>query len=141
MSTLSKNEKDELACVYAGLLLFDDKVKITAEAIQKVLTASGNTSVESYYPEFFAKFMQGADLNSFLNNVGGGSAGGAPVAQAAVAEEKPKEEKGKEGDVKKGAPKGGDDKKGGKDNKKEPPKKEPEPEPEGEEGGFGDLFG
>jgi len=139
MSTLSKNEKDELACVYAGLLLHDDKVKITAEAIQKVLTASGNTSVESYYPEFFAKFMQGADLNSFLNNVGGGSAGGAPVAQAAVAEEKPKEEKGaKGGDDKKG---GKDDKKGGKDDKKAPAKKEPEPEPEGEEGGFGDLFG
>jgi len=134
MTTLSKNEKDELACVYAGLLLFDDKVAITADKIQKVLTASGNTSVESYYPEFFAKFMSGADLNSFMNNIGGGSAG--PVVATTTTTTAPVEDKKAGKDDKKG---GKDDKKGG--DKKAPAKKEPEPEPEEEAGGFGDLFG
>ena len=123
MTTLTKNERDELACVYSGLLLHDDKVAITADKIQKVLTASGNTTVESYYPEFFAKFMAGADLNAFMNNIGGGAATTAavvaPVEAAAPAKD---------------AKKGGD--------KKAAKAKEPEPVEEDEpEGGFGDLFG
>ena len=140
--SLSKNEKDELACVYAGLLLFDDKVAITADKIQKVLTASGNTSVESYYPEFFAKFMAGADLNAFMNNIGGGS--GAVVSTGAVEAKVEEKKGGDKKDDKKDDKKGGkDDKKGGKDDKKAPAKKEPEPETPAEEegGGFGDLFG
>jgi large subunit ribosomal protein LP1 len=140
---LSKNEKDELACVYAGLLLWDDKVPITSDKIQKVLTASGNTTVESYYPEFFAKFMAAADMGAFMNNIGGGSGGAVVASTTHVEEKKGDDKKGgkddKKGDDKKG---GKDDKKGGKDDKKAA-KKEPEPEPEGEgeAGGFGDLFG
>ena len=111
--SISKAEHDELCCVYAGLLLFDDKAEITAEKINKIIKASGNT-VDSYYPEFFASYLKGADINSML------------VAQptAAPAGAAPAEHK--------------DDKKGKKEEKK--PKKEEKKEEE-EEGGFMDMFG
>ena len=111
--SISKAEHDELCCVYAGLLLFDDKAEITAEKINKIIKASGNT-VYSYYPEFFASYLKGADINSML------------VAQptAAPAGAAPAEHK--------------DDKKGKKEEKK--PKKEEKKEEE-EEGGFMDMFG
>ena len=111
--SISKAEHDELCCVYAGLLLFDDKAEITAEKINKIIKASGNT-VDSYYPEFFASYLKGADINSML------------VAQptAAPAGAAPAEQK--------------DDKKGKKEEKK--PKKEEKKEEE-EEGGFMDMFG
>lgn len=108
--SLTKAERDELCCVYAGLLLFDDKVEITADKLNKVITASGNT-VEAYYPEFFAKFLASTDLNALLNSVGSGPAAAStgPVAAEAKTEAK-------------------DDKKGGKkeEKKKEEPKQEEE---------------
>ncbi len=78
---VSKAEHDELCCVYASLLLFDDKLEVTADKLNKVITASGNT-VEGYYPEFFAKYLSSVDLNTFLNNVGSGPAASAPAAAA-----------------------------------------------------------
>jgi large subunit ribosomal protein LP1 len=86
---VSKAEHDEMCCVYAALLLFDDKVEITADRLNKVITASGNT-VEGYYPEFFAKYLSSVDLNSFLNNVGSAApAGIASTAAPAAAAEAP----------------------------------------------------
>ncbi len=117
---MNKAEHDELCCVYAALLLFDDKVDITADKLNKVIQASGNT-VEGYYPEFFAKYLSSVDLNSLISSVGAGPATG-PVAAATTA---PADKK--------------DDKKAPA--KKEEKKKEPEPEPEEDAGGFGDLFG
>jgi large subunit ribosomal protein LP1 len=113
--SISKAEHDELACVYAALLLHDDNVEITADKLNKVITASGNT-VESYYPEFFEKYFQGVNLKTLLETVSSAPAGGAVAA--------PVEEKK-------------DDK---KDAKKDAKKKE-EPVEEEEAGGFGDLFG
>lgn len=116
--SISKAEHDELCCVYAALLLFDDKVAIDAEKLNKVITASGNT-VDAYYPEFFGKYFSTADLNAMISNVGSGPA----AAGAAPAEAK------------------ADDKGKGKDDKaKEKEKKKPEPEPEPEAEGFGGLF-
>lgn len=112
--SISKAEHDELCCVYAGLLLFDDKSEITADKLNKIITASGN-SVDAYYPEFFAKYLASANIDSMLTSVSSGPAVAAPVTAAPVEQKK-------------------DDK------KKAPEKKKPEPEPE-EEGGFGDLFG
>ena len=114
---MNKAEHDELCCVYAALLLFDDKVDITADKLTKVIQASGN-QVEGYYPEFFAKYLSSVDLNSIISSVGAGPA----VASAAV-----------EAVVQK------DDKPKAKETKKE--EKKPEPEPEEDAGGFGDLFG
>ena len=119
--SMSQSEKSELACVYAGLLLFDDKIEITADKINKILKASGNDKVDSYYPEFFASYFKTADINSLL------SASPAP-ASAAPAEDKKEDKK--------------DDKKGGKDKKDDKKKKEEKKkvEEEEEEGMF-DMFG
>ena len=79
--SISKAEHDELCCVYASLLLFDDKVEITADELNNVIIASGNT-VEAYYPEFFAKYLSSVDLYTFLNNVGSAAPAAAPVTEA-----------------------------------------------------------
>lgn len=123
--SISKAEHDELCCVYAGLLLFDDKSEITAEKLEKIIAASGN-KVDSYYPEFFAKYLAGMNLESFLNNIGSAPVG-APADSDAHAHDK-------KGDAK-GADKGKDAK------KKEEKKKEEKKEEEEEEEGFMDMFG
>ena len=126
--SISKAEHDELCCVYAGLLLYDDGIEITADKIEKIIKASGN-EVDGYYPEFFAKYLAKADIKSMLT-VTPAAGAGAP----AQGEEHHEEKK----DDKKGGKK--DDKKGGK---KEKEKKEEKPKQEEEEDdiGFGDIFG
>ena len=125
--SISKAEHDELCCVYAGLLLFDDGMEITADKIEKIIKASGN-EVDGYYPEFFAKYLSKTDIKSMLTVTPAAGAGAAP------AEEHHDDKK----DDKKGVKK--DDKKGGKkeEKKKEEKKKEEEEE---EDMGFGDIFG
>ncbi len=125
--SISKAEHDELCCVYAGLLLFDDGAEITADKIEKIIKASGN-EVDGYYPEFFAKYLSKADIKSMLTVTPAAGPGG-----AAPAEEHHEDKK----DDKKGGKK--DDKKGGK---KEKEKKVEKPKEEEEEDiGFGDIFG
>lgn len=119
--SISKAEHDELCCVYAGLLLFDDKIEITGDKLNKVIAASGNT-VESYYPEFFAKFLKSVDIDKLLQNVGSAPATSAPTTSTDAPADKKEEKK----DDKKGGDKKGDDKKGAP--KKDEKKKEPEPE-------------
>ena len=124
--SISKAEHDELCCVYAGLLLFDDGMEITADKIQKIVKASGN-EVDGYYPEFFAKYLSKVDIKSMLTVT--------PAAGAGPAHEEEHHEDKK--DDKKGGKK--DDKKGGK---KEEKKKEEKPKEEEEDDiGFGDIFG
>ena len=126
--SISKAEHDELCCVYAGLLLYDDGSEITADKINKIIKASGN-EVDGYYPEFFAKYLAKADIKSMLSVTPAAGAG----AAAAPAEEHHEEKK----DDKKGGKK--DDKKGGK--KKEEKKEEKKQEEEEDDIGFGDIFG
>uniref|UniRef100_A0A0P4WK19 Large ribosomal subunit protein P1 n=2 Tax=Scylla TaxID=6760 RepID=A0A0P4WK19_SCYOL len=92
---------DELACVYASLILMDDEVPITAEKISTILKAA-NVTVEPYWPGMFAKAAAGLDLKAMVSNVGsgvssggGGAAAAAPAAAAAAAPaaEAKKEEK------------------------------------------------
>ncbi|MCI3756288.1 60S acidic ribosomal protein P1 [Escherichia coli] len=70
--------EDELACVYAALILADDQVAITAEKISTLLKAA-NVSVEPYWPTLFAKALDGMNIKDLVSNVGSG-AGAAPAA-------------------------------------------------------------
>ena len=122
--SISKAEHDELCCVYAGLLLFDEGMEITSDKIQKIIKASGN-EVDDYYPEFFAKYLAKADIKSMLTVT--------PAAGAAAPAEEHHEDK-KGGDKK-------DDKKGGKKDDKKKEKEKPKEEEEDDMEGFGDIFG
>merc|ERR1712178_8545 len=85
---------DELACVYAALILMDDDVSITVEKINPILKAAG-VSVEPYWPGLFAKAAGGMNVKELIQNVGS-SAGSAPAAAAAPAEAAPAEAKKEE---------------------------------------------
>ena len=74
---------DELACVYASLILQDDDVAVTAEKIQTILKAA-NVEVEPYWPSLFSKALENVDLKGLITNVGSG-VGAAPAAGAAAA--------------------------------------------------------
>ena len=103
---MADQNRDELACVYAALVLLDDDVAITvsfiqffsnflilhvcnhllsfnskAEKIQTILKAA-DVKVEPYWPGLFAKALEGLNLKSMITNVGSG-VGAAPAAAAA----------------------------------------------------------
>eukprot|EP00601_Ochromonadales_sp_CCMP2298_P000756 CAMPEP_0173183534 /NCGR_PEP_ID=MMETSP1141-20130122/8446_1 /TAXON_ID=483371 /ORGANISM="non described non described, Strain CCMP2298" /LENGTH=121 /DNA_ID=CAMNT_0014106749 /DNA_START=35 /DNA_END=400 /DNA_ORIENTATION=+ len=100
MSTSFKCEgvdKDQLVISLAAILLTDSKADITAESLDAVVSASGN-SVPAYYSTLYAKYIEkSGGLDKFF--AGPGSGGGAAVAApaagapaAAAAPEAPKEE-------------------------------------------------
>ncbi|ROT68632.1 ribosomal protein P1 [Penaeus vannamei] len=80
---------DELACVYAALILMDDEVPITVEKINTILKAASVT-VEPYWPGLFAKAVSGLDIKALVANVGS--------APAAEAKKEEKEEEAEESD-------------------------------------------
>merc|ERR1712050_236413 len=93
-SKISKMATDELACVYAALILADDDVAVTPEKISTILKAAG-VDVEPYWPGLFSKALESADIKSLITNVGsgGGAAPAAAAAEAAPAEAKKEEKK------------------------------------------------
>lgn len=101
---------DELACIYAALILHDDGISITADKIATILKAAG-VSVEPYWPTLFAKALDGVDIGSLLGSLGsaasaasagpvagGGGAAAAAAAPAAVVEEVKEEAKEEKAD-------------------------------------------
>lgn len=98
MSTISKEQHDELCVSYASLVLFDGEAEITADALSTVIHASGN-EVEPYWPSLFAGLLSKEGKILELISSGGPSAGAAAAASAggaAAVEEAPKEEDKKE---------------------------------------------
>jgi large subunit ribosomal protein LP1 len=75
---------DELACVYASLILADDKVAITADKLQKLTSAAGLT-VESYWFDLFANALGSKDINDLLLSASSAPAAAAPAAAAPAA--------------------------------------------------------
>jgi len=51
--------------VYAALILHDEGLEITPEAISKILKAS-KVECEAYWPTLFAKLCKGKDMNSLI---------------------------------------------------------------------------
>uniref|UniRef100_A0A146MI50 Large ribosomal subunit protein P1 n=1 Tax=Lygus hesperus TaxID=30085 RepID=A0A146MI50_LYGHE len=101
---------NELACVYASLILADDDVAITGEKIQTILKAAG-VDVEPYWPGLFAKSLEGVNVKDLITKIGAGAgsapagaaqagapAAAAPAAAAAAKEEKKKESEPEESD-------------------------------------------
>ncbi|KAL8450879.1 hypothetical protein Emag_002985 [Eimeria magna] len=83
-ASLSDGQRQELLCTYAALILSDEGLEITAENIQKLVTASGG-SVESYLPGLFARALQGHNITDLLSGAGSVAAVAAPAGGAAPA--------------------------------------------------------
>jgi large subunit ribosomal protein LP1 len=95
VKALSKQQKDELVCTYAALMLHDGELEISEEKLKKVITASGN-NVEGYWPGLFAKALKGKNIADMLMNAGAAaSAPAAAATTAAPAKEEKKAEKSK----------------------------------------------
>ncbi|PFH33348.1 ribosomal protein RPP1 [Besnoitia besnoiti] len=98
-ASIPEAQKQELLCTYAALILSDDNMEVTAENIQKLVTASGNT-VEPYMPTLFARALEGQNITELISNAGS-CAAAAPAAAAPAAGDAPaagaaKEEKKEE---------------------------------------------
>jgi large subunit ribosomal protein LP1 len=72
--------RDELACVYAALIMIDDDVAVTADKINSVLKASKIQDVEPFWPGLFAKALEGVDGKQLITQLAGGFGGGGAVA-------------------------------------------------------------
>jgi len=93
--TATEDEKSEMFCSFAALILHDDKAPLTAENIGKLVKAAGG-NVAPFYPKLFAKLFAANDVPTLLakGGCGGGGGGAAPsggAAPAAATKEKPKE--------------------------------------------------
>jgi len=97
--------QEELAVVYASLILQDDKIPITEEKIHSLLSAA-NVNVQPFWPSFFTSLLARNNVEDLILKGGGG--GGAAVAAPAAAsssapakEEEKKKEKKEEKEEKK----------------------------------------
>src|SRR5262245_4802481 len=94
------SSNDELACVYAALILQDDDVAVTAEKLQTILKAA-NVEVEPYWPSLFSKALEKVDLKALITNVGSGVGAAGPAAAAPAAAAPAADAGGKKEDKKK----------------------------------------
>ncbi|KAI3662013.1 hypothetical protein MP638_005461 [Amoeboaphelidium occidentale] len=95
------------ACTYASLILADEKLEISADKLNALISAAG-LEVEPIWASIFAKALEGKNVSDLISNVGSaapaaapaaapsGGAGGAPAAEAK--EEKKKEAEKEESD-------------------------------------------
>ena len=72
--TVADEERSDLICTYAALILNDDQAPITAENIKKIVEAAG-CDVEDYYPKLFASVLEGKDISSVLFGASESSSG------------------------------------------------------------------
>ncbi|KAF1781115.1 hypothetical protein JG687_00011780 [Phytophthora cactorum] len=63
MSTITKEQHDELCVAYASMILFDAEHEITSESIQQIVHASGNEKAKEEEEE--------ADLGGGMDMFGG----------------------------------------------------------------------
>nr|O01359.1 RecName: Full=Large ribosomal subunit protein P1; AltName: Full=60S acidic ribosomal protein P1; AltName: Full=Ribosomal protein RPL-21 [Oscheius tipulae]AAB71726.1 ribosomal protein rpl-21 [Oscheius tipulae] len=73
----------ELACVYAALILQDDEVAITGDKIATLLKAA-NIEFEPFWPGLFAKALEGVDVKNLITSVSSGASAGPAQAAAAA---------------------------------------------------------
>ena len=98
---MAEDNKNEMACVYAALVLHDSGLPIDEEKI-KALTEAANVKVEPYWPGLFANVAKNVKMEDLISNIGsgpaigGGGAGGAGDAEAPKEEEKEESEEEEE---------------------------------------------
>merc|ERR1711881_569622 len=85
---LCQEEKEQLICSYAAMLLHDAGVEITADKLNKVIKASNNT-VEAYWPVLFAKAFEGQNISQIIADAAVPAA--VAVEEVAAEEEKVEE--------------------------------------------------
>jgi large subunit ribosomal protein LP1 len=68
----------EKACVYASLILADEKIDITADKLSTLIAAA-------IWPTIIAKALEGKSVQDMVMNVGSASAAAAPAAGGAPA--------------------------------------------------------
>ena len=56
VADLTPEQKDELCCTYAALILHDDSAEISADNLNKLISAAG-CKVEAYWPALFSKML------------------------------------------------------------------------------------
>ncbi|CAD7930153.1 unnamed protein product [Amoebophrya sp. A25] len=78
---LTPEQKGELLCTYAALILHDDGAEITADSLNTLIKAAG-CSCEAYFPALFAKMASNQDIGAILKAGGGGGGGGGGGAAA-----------------------------------------------------------
>ncbi|CAF2645862.1 unnamed protein product [Rotaria sp. Silwood2] len=74
---------NELACVYAALILADDNVDIKGDKIASILKAA-NYEIDSYWPGLFASALEGVKITDLLKSFGSAPAAGAVAAPVAA---------------------------------------------------------
>ena len=81
LTKLENNQRDQLACSLAALLLHDEGSDVTADSLKKVLKAA-NITVAAYWPTLLGKSLEGKNVGDYLKVSGGGAAptqGAAPA--------------------------------------------------------------
>ena len=69
---LDAQNRDQLACTLAALILHDENSDVNSDSISKVLKAA-NVNVAPYWPMLLGKALEGKNVADFLK-VSGGSA-------------------------------------------------------------------
>merc|ERR1712205_163055 len=90
------DNKNELLCSYATLILASAEMDVTADNINTLVKSAGG-SVPAFYPALFEKVNATVPVTEMVKKAGevgtgGGAGGGAPTAAAAVEEEEEEEE-------------------------------------------------
>eukprot|EP00442_Polarella_glacialis_P014597 CAMPEP_0115092112 /NCGR_PEP_ID=MMETSP0227-20121206/26542_1 /TAXON_ID=89957 /ORGANISM="Polarella glacialis, Strain CCMP 1383" /LENGTH=80 /DNA_ID=CAMNT_0002483809 /DNA_START=153 /DNA_END=391 /DNA_ORIENTATION=- len=71
VSELSPEQKDELVCTYAALILHDDGAEITPASMNDLIKASGCV-VEAYWPMLMSKMVNNVGMDALIKMGGGG---------------------------------------------------------------------
>eukprot|EP00475_Leptophrys_vorax_P017222 TRINITY_DN2384_c0_g1_i1.p1 TRINITY_DN2384_c0_g1~~TRINITY_DN2384_c0_g1_i1.p1 ORF type:complete len:122 (-),score=44.28 TRINITY_DN2384_c0_g1_i1:79-444(-) len=78
-----ESEKEELSVTMAALILHSDKVQITEDNLEKIVSAAGG-SVQPFWFKLFADLLHGKDIGELLLSSGGGGIA-APAPSSAPA--------------------------------------------------------
>jgi ribosomal protein L12E/L44/L45/RPP1/RPP2 len=79
---VAPEEKAELACTFAALILHDDGLKVDSDNISKLLTAA-NVQIEPYWPKLYASMLAGKKIGDLISAAAAPSGDAAPAAAPA----------------------------------------------------------